>query len=352
MVIRFAKIYIVALLLVSCSGNTTNNNVRHYNLDDYQIVGSYDINTVGIINDAVIFEDYIILNSGDVNNHFHIIDSRTGRIYKSFGKQGRGPGEYIKIGRQLSISDSVLFFSDNATKELCAINLNKLLRNDNNFIIEKRKYPYTKDFRPSKFLVLKDYTICLGAIKDYRFGVIDNISGQVISHNNLYMPHSEFIDGIYVGSVYQSIMQSSASNGLFVISLLASDYFEIFRINKTQVECIFKSQNATMPKVHQKPKIGTNYSIDYEKSIAGNVNVAVTDKNIYFLNSNLSYSMYSAKGEAHEIKAFTWNGEQLAAYTLPFPVSRIFVDKCCLYCFRYDIEKVNIYRFDLREKLP
>ena len=102
-----------------------------------------------------------------------------------------------------------------------------------------------------------------------------------------------------------------------------------------------------MPQVHIKAKIGTEYTIDYDKSLAGNVNVTTTKDKIYFLYSDVSYSEYSEKDEANYIKVYDWNGKHLEDLVLPFAVSRIIATENLLYCIKQDVDKVVIYTFGL-----
>ena len=335
-----------ALLFVSCMNGGTNSNVKQYKLDNYQVLNEYDFDTIGTIRDAIIYQKNIIITADNSNSCFHIIDTGSGNLIKSWGHEGRGPGEYIRIGRQLSINDSSLYFSDNGRKTLHSIPIDVLLSSGNEQN-DGVNYPYTEVFRPTKFLALKDYVICLGAIKDMRFGLLDYKTGRIIPHDNYYMPHSEFIEGIYVGSVYQSIMQSNPLGNSFVISLLSSDYFEIFNIDNNHVHRVYEHKDATMPQVHIKAKIGTEYTIDYDKSLAGNVNVTTTKDKIYFLYSDVSYSEYSEKDEANYIKVYDWNGKHLEDLVLPFAVSRIIATENLLYCIKQDVDKVVIHTFGL-----
>ena len=346
MVIRLLTFLSITLYCVSCINSTTHNNVVQYSLENYQILNEYDIDRIGTVRDAILYQKYIILTTANSNSCFHIIDTDSGNLIKSWGHRGRGPGEYLSIGRQISVNDSSLFFSDNGRKKIYTIPINDLLSSDyeqNNGL----DYPYTIDFRPSKFLALNGNIVCLGAIKDMRFGLLDEKTGRIIPHDNYYMLHSEFIEGIYIGSVYQSIMQSNPLGDSFVISLLSSDYFEIFNISDNRVIRVYEHQNAIMPQVHIKSKLGTEYTIDYDNSIAGNVGVTTTNDKIYFLYSDTSYSEYSAKDEAKYIKVYNWKGEHIKDLILPFAVSRIIATDNLLYCIKQDMDRLIVYTFTL-----
>ena len=348
MVSRRLILISMTLLFVSCINNTTSDNVVRHTLVNYRPLNDYDIDRIGTIRDAVLFNNYIILTTANSNKCFHMIDTESGNLIKSWGHKGRGPGEFLSIGRQLSVNDSILYFSDNGRKKLHAIPIDTLL--SSGYVqSDGMDYPYTADFRPTKFLALNEHFVCLGAIKNMRFGWLDGDNGRIIPHDNYYMPHSEFIEGIYVGSVYQSIMQSNPSGNTFVISLLSSDYFEIFTIDNNHVYRVYENQNAFMPRVHRKAKTGTEYTIDYDSSIAGNVNVTTTKDKIYFLYSGVSYSEYAAKDEANYIKVYDWKGKHLEDLVLPFSVSRIIATDNMLYCIKQDVDKIIIYTFSLTD---
>lgn len=346
MVKRTHLIILASFLLMACHNNVSKDDAPCSQLTDYRIIAEYPCGQIGEIQDAMVYHNHLIVNTlGSASGkYFLLIDLESGNIVNSWGNKGRGPGEFINVGRQISIRDSTLFFSDNGAKKLVSLNMDEMLR-ERTGVMSSNEYPYTRDFRPAKFLAMKDVVICLGAIDKLRFGMLDRYQNRIIGHNNLYMPHSEDVDGIYVGSVYQSLMQSNPRDEFFVISLLASDFFEIFKLEGQQAQRVFVSGDATMPKMLFKPKMGTNYTIDYENSIAGNVGLAASVDRIFFLYSDASYAKYSEKGESDHIKCYSWTGEHLEDYTLPFPVSRIVSTENGLICFEEKEDKIVLCEF-------
>lgn len=352
MVKRTLLFILVSFLLMACHNNASKDNATCFQLTDYRIIAEYPCGQIGEIQDAIVYHNHLIVNTlGSASGkYFHLIDLESGNIVNSWGNKGRGPGEFINVGRQISIRDSLLFFSDNGAKKIVSLNMDEMLR-ERTETMSSNEYPYTRDFRPAKFLAMKDVVICLGAIDKLRFGILDRSQNRIIGHANLYMPHAEEVDGIYVGSVYQSLMQSNPRDELFVISLLASDYFEIFKLEGQLAQRIFVSGDATMPKMLLKPKMGTNYTIDYENSIAGNIGLATNEDRIFFLYSDASYAKYSEKGESDHIKCYSWTGEHTEDYTLPFPVSRIVTTENGLLCFVEKADKMVLCEFRFRSRV-
>ncbi|MBQ7811362.1 MAG: hypothetical protein IJ394_02255 [Bacteroidales bacterium] len=346
MVIRLTKIILVTLLLVSCVSNKTSSDVVCHELESYQVIGTYDVEELGTIIDVSLFQEYLIVNSINTDTYFHVIDSNTGEIVTDFGFEGRGPAEFINVGRQISICDSLLYISDNGQKKLYAININSALRSEP-AISWSMDYPYTRDFRPNKFMVMNDKTICLGAIKDFRFGVLNNTTGQIESHDIHYMPVEEGVEDIYIGSVYQSLFRANPQADTFVISLLASDYFEIYNISDNKVQCLFTSADSQIPQLHVKPRMGTKYAIDYDRSIAGNIDLTVNAERIFFLYSEEPYSKYAAMEETDNVRVYDWKGNHIENYKLPIPVSKIVATKDGLLGFKDIEDKIVICCFDI-----
>ncbi|MCM1176856.1 MAG: TolB-like 6-bladed beta-propeller domain-containing protein [Clostridium sp.] len=342
------RLLILALgfMSIACTSQTTGIEPMT-TIDDYGIVKEFPFETFGTISDMIVCNGQIVALSMNSENLFHVIEPENGNILCQWGKRGRGPNEYLNIANQLSCRDSLLYFADNIDKCIYELNLRKIVETGE-IDMERFTYPYTSDFRQNKFIRCHDDCFaCLGAIADMRLGIIDR-KGRILGHDVGYPEIDNRITGIFPGSVFQSLMRPQPNGSRFVVSLLSSDFFEIFELCGQEVHVVYRKEDSHMPKTHYKPKNGVNYTIDYDNSIAGILNIATTEDSIFFLYSGKTYSEVADAGnESDIILRFSWSGELMDRYKLPLAVSRIAARGETIYAIRHLDDSTCLYRMSI-----
>ncbi|WP_455665272.1 BF3164 family lipoprotein [Phocaeicola sp.] len=342
------KNVLLLFLIVLCS-SCYEKQVEIDSFDDVEEIITYDsiytdkAEPFGTITDMKIFNNILILEHMNDDFQYSFIDVIKKQILCRWGKIGEGPNEFIDFGSGFFIQDSCLMFSTFAKKEINYVPLKDILNNESSINIRKEKFPYNVDFRPRKICPVGDLKMTVGSFEHGLFGVLD--SENKIMEANFDFPFLyDEVQGIYKGSVFQSLVSSNGKNK-FVISILSSDIFQIFEILDSGIHKTYTSPFRHIPQIWEK---GGRYTIDYEKSIAGLMKMATSEKNICFTYSTQSYADASRIGKvSKEILSFDWTGKKVKKYILPFAVSSICLDNNYIYGIRCLGDETIIYRFKL-----
>lgn len=208
--------------------------------------------------------------------------------------------------------------------------------------VHKAPYPYTVNFRPTKMDIVKDKKIFLGAFKEGRFGVIDSTNTMVDCPAEYPFECGE-VTGIYRGNVFQGCIEANNKQGKFVIATYSSDIFEIYQVTDSAIQRLYVNKFCNAPKVRKK---GGQYVIDFNKSIVGLKNMAVSDDLICFTYSSaLESEANQSDKSSNEILCFDWNGKKVKKIILPISVNKFCMDDQYIYGVKYDEDETAIYRF-------
>jgi hypothetical protein len=238
-----------------------------------------------------------------------------------------------------------LVFLDAAKKEINYVPLSIILKQDSAAKIVKEPYPYTVDFRTGYLTLVGNKKIAVGSFKKGYFGILDS-ANNIVANPFDYPFICKEIDGIYKGSAFQLNIKSNEKQRKFVTSFLLSDIFEIYQVNDTNIVKTYSSSFNHVPQLWQNPRANNRYTIDYEKSIAGLMNMAVSEDFICFSYSSKSYTeSANSSHELNEILCFDWNGKKVKKYILPFPIYRFCIDNNYIYGVRALDDEMVIYRF-------
>lgn len=230
--------------LSGCANKDTNVNIDVFdvveNITSYDSIFSDKQSPLGPVTDLRINHNVLVLAHMNDEFHFSFIDVADKKLLCRWGTIGNGPEEFVDFGSDFYIRDSLLIFSTFAHKEINYVNLNDILNQRPAIGIRTEKYPYTVDFRPRKICPVNNKKIVVGSLKNSLFGIIDG-NGRIIEHAFDYPFSYEEIDGIFKGSVFQFFVAANSKENRFVLSILASDIFEIFQITGDKVSNVYIS---------------------------------------------------------------------------------------------------------------
>lgn len=340
--------YLLTFLLLTCI-SCKENDITSFDvvckIEKYDVLFSDKNEPWGLVTDLEIVDSVLLVKHANDKYHFSFIDvSKRNMLYR-WGRIGEGPGEFLDFGSGLMVQGAELMFVNSMQKELNYVSIANLLKkNEDSLIVKKESYPYTVDFRPFRIGLVGEKKIAVGAFKQGRFGVFDSLNNTVynISEDPFY--DSE-IQGLYRGVVFQSEIKTNDKQAKFVMSTFASDVFEIYNASSDSIYRTYISPFKNIPQTHKK---GDSYAIDYDQSIAGLSNLAVSDELICFTFSSQSYNE-AAKVDfaSNEILCFNWNGKKIKKYILPFAVAKFCIDKYYIYGVVYQNDETVVYRFKL-----
>lgn len=343
------KLLLIVLSIVFCiSCKQTTVNVDTFNkvieVSTLDSIYSDEEDELGIVTDIGIYDGILIAKHMLDEYNFSLIDLASGKLLQRWGKKGDGPDEYLDFGSNFAIQDSLLVFSEGMKKKIHYVSIPNILKNNDSVNVAQVFYPYTVDFRPTRFGFLDAYKLAVGSFKEGRFGVLDS-NDSIMNVASDYPFSYEEIEGIYRGNVFQSDIKANDKQRKFVISTFASDVFEIYQLSDNCIHRTFVSPYVNVPQIKQK---GGRFAVDYDKSTAGLMKMAVSDDLICFTYSSLSYTEAAAMDMAsREILCFNWKGEKVKKYILPFPIANLGIDEHYIYVVRYQDDRMIIYRFSL-----
>lgn len=299
---------------------------------------------LGQVSDMLMYDNKIVVKQNSGSNIFLFLDGNTGQLLQRWGEVGQGPGEYSSISNRFTIVDSSLVFLDNQRKEINYVSIPDILFDNNRVFVKKENYPYTVNFRPKQISILDSSKIFIGSFDKGRFGLL-NSRGDIDSCLFDYPFNYEQVKGIYRGSIFQSDIKNSQKQGKFVISTFCSDIFEIYELKNNIIKRVFLSPFNNKPIIWKKRN---RFTIDYKQSIAGFMDMSVSDDFIFLSYSKLNYEEAAAsRKEPNIILCFNWNGEKVKKYVLPFSIDDFCVDESHIYVLTSDINKTSIYKVDL-----
>lgn len=336
---------ICSMLLWSCTEKQEvfNDFPKVVELTEYENIYSdkeYAINTV---TDMTVYNNILIAKHMNDEYAFSFIDLETQNVCR-WGEIGQGNGEFLDFGLEFSVRKDSLLFTELFQRSNNKVSINEILSNQKDIFIRRDSFPYTKDFRPSRFAYLGDVKIALGSFVGSRLGLLDG-TNQIINSNVEYPFQCEEIPPLYRGSVYQGSLRSNEKRHRFVISTFSSDIFEIYQLADGIVKPIFVYPFNELPPFKQR---GDRYGIDNQKSIAGITYMATNDEYICFKFSSGNRLEDMKRGfESNEILCFDWDGNKVKKLTLPFAVGVFCLDKEYLYAVRSFNDENTIYRFKI-----
>lgn len=341
-------LFIVLLIALCSSCNKSNTSIDSFDvvtiITDYDSVYSDKGEPLGRITDLEIIDNVLIAKHSNDAYYFSFIDVNSRKMLRRWGSKGEGPNEYIQLATGFAVAESRLVFLESAKKEINYVSIADILKGNDTPNITKETYPYTVDFRPMHLGIVNDKKIFLGLFKEGRFGTIDS-ENAIIDCSFDYPFKNDEVKGLHRGIVFQSNVRSNNKQNKMVISTIASDVFEIYQASDSGFNRTYVSPFNHPPEIQ---KVNESYALDYHNSMAGLLQMGVSEDLICFTYSSESYDKISrSESASNEILSFNWHGDKRIKYILPFPISSFCIDKHHLYGVRYCGDEMVIYRFKL-----
>lgn len=339
-------IILLVSICTSCKESAIDTFDEVLNIEEYEVICTDKVNPWGPVTDIEVIDNMIVMKHANDKCNFTFVDIANKEVMSRWGEVGEGPGEYLDFGTGFMIINSQLVFLDRMKKQINYVPITEILKGINgDFLnVTRETYPYIVDFRPFRINIVGNQKIVLGALKNGRFGVLDSLNNILPSNTEDPFDNNE-IQGIYRGAVFQSEMKVNNKQKKFVIATFASDVFEIYQLSADSIYRTYMSPFKNIPKIWMK---GGRYAINYDRSIGGLRNLAVSDELICFTYSTQTYNEVAKIDFASdEILCFDWNGKKIRKYILPFLVAKFCIDKNYIYGVSYQNEETVVYRFKL-----
>ena len=309
-------ILILLSLLPSCSCDRQNDigklSANHIVVCDTLAVIGGDVRVQDIcVDDSLI----VLLTSG--NPMLFVMNKNTGNIEMKTGFIGHASNEYLMTPHAINIRNHEVQFLDRASKKMCYVSLIDSHRE------RKRSVPYTAGFRPAKAVDINGDLVCVGSFSQGRLGYIN--ADNIVSIPEYEYPYDTGdVEGIYRGSIYQSVIRAPGTCNRCLVYSLASDSFEIYESESGAIKRLYASPVKSAPVV---VKYGSRISVDHNRSTAGILHAAVTDSSIFMMFSSLSYNEAAKSGfKGDRITEVGWDGTRKSDYTLPVAASSFCAD--------------------------
>lgn len=343
------KKHFIYLFIVVCSACRESHTTID-SFDTVEKVASYDSlysdknEPFGMITNLEIVDGILITEHMNDEYNYSFIDVDNGKLLRRWGRIGDAPGEYLDFGSDFTVSKSQLVFLSKMKKEINFVPISELLENKDTLRTTEEAYPYTVDFRPGRFVLVNNRKIFLGSFKQGRLGLL-NSANEIEACLFDYPFDCGEVSGIYRGSVFQGKMKSNSKQGKFVVLTFSSDIFEIYTVGESGLNRTYVSPFKHIPQVWKK---ADRYTINDDESIAGLMNIAVSDEFICFTYSAQSYNeIVSLNKGSNEVLCFDWEGKKIKKYILPFPIHNLCLDENYIYGVRNDMDDTVIYRFKI-----
>ncbi len=350
--LKLLLIIVIVVSAVSCrsAGMAYDDFPAVIEVRDCSEVCSDDASDISLnVSDIEISNGVIALKLSEESPYlFAFVDAGDGHVLGKYGRRGRGPNEYTSVGSGFSLMYPWLVFADMSSCELNYVNVEDIVSGAREVEVRKESFPYTSRFRPRHIVPVGRIKAASGVFASGSIGILDE-NNEIADFKCGYPFDCEQIDEIYRGTVFQSKVKSCGTSNRFVNHFLTSDIFEVYSVSDTEVTRVAVNDFEHVPQLKVKPRPGVLYAIDYENSIAGLMNMAVSDSLICFTYSSRDYASVAGEGcMSCEIRCFDWNGNKVVKYLLPIPVGDFCIDGEFIYGVAILDERTVIYKFPMQ----
>ncbi len=232
---------------------------------DYNLICSDEDAPWGAIMNMEIVDSILVLQHAMDEYAFSFINVNNGELLSQWGHTGEGPEEFIDFGSGFEIVDSRIVFLDRMKKERISVSISDILSKKEHPDITRETYPYNVDFRVLEINAVGNKKIVTGGFKEGYWGVLDS-QNHIIPHVAELPFDAGEVSGLEKGTVFGGILKANSKQSKFVLSIRASDVFEIYRVSDDGINRVYVSPFKHIPKTWKK---GGGYAIDYNQSIGG-----------------------------------------------------------------------------------
>ena len=339
-------VLLLPIILVACKNRTESAKgfKEVIELTDYQqIYSDAEQLPLGEVSSMLVYENTLVTKHVRDEFTFSFFNTTNGELICRWGKKGNGVGEFISFGVNLQIIDDQLTFAESMSKTFNLVSMTDILGDSTKVDIRTQPYPYTGEFRGNKFAFLNGMKVVMGFFEQGRLGLLSK-ENDVLGTFGDYPFHYDEITGIHRGITFQGDIGVNSKENKCAVSIYNSDIFEIYQLKGKELNPIFVSSIENKPAI--KEISGGLFSVNRNQSIAGYLEMAVSDELIAFLYSPLFAADAKSK-QSNEIHCFNWKGEKLMKYILPFPISNFCFNNEYLFAVRYLDDDIEIYRFKI-----
>lgn len=291
---------LLCLCFISCGGGSRQGKVKQIDAPTkgnvlYSFDGSIDVLNLYVCDSNLVAFTY-------QEPFFSIISIKDKELINSFGRKGRAKGEFPNVPQGVNLREGSLQFFNYPTKSLFFLSIP-------DGSMKSCQIPYNVDFRPTRVVEVEGKRITTGAFENGSVAYVDADQHIVIGEDFPF--DTAPLSGIYRGAMVQSGIFAAPDIPMVLIITLASDCFEIYKIDSDGFQRTFVND-------FKNPPVIKNRMLDFRESVAGYIRCYVDNDYIYLMHSEGSYLDASNEGLfSSEIHQYDWEGNLNQIIQLP-----------------------------------
>jgi hypothetical protein len=278
--------------------------------------------------------------------YFTLVDIKNHLVIRRFGKEGKGPNEFLQpLDLHLNKNSGLLTTFAAGNQSVVSICLDSLILQGNFIVDQMNMLSHGLFTRGIRLNGNNPIYVGIGLFENAKYRIL-NASDEnvVIDLGNIYNPPNQNYDNTILGMVFQGRLKAHPNEEKFVYCSSANDLLEIIDLKLQEVSERFESYY---------PKFSVhNGRMRFEKdNKTGYMDVAETKEYIYCLYSGRSDNEYSGLSlKANNIYVFDWNLNPIICYELDYEITAIKVteDDQKLYSFALNKDDImTLIQWDL-----
>lgn len=329
--------FIVIIITVSCSSSADEvkmpidptqlfnhqEELKHtrFEIDGMVIAAPQQllvVDTLLIINNQ--FED-------ENETYFYgVFNRNSGLFYQLFGREGRGPDEFLDNSYMFRAPNSSnnIIINNRRLFSVSEISLEKVLSNLSRITVDKIDELNTSYSLVSK--ISDDLLFGTGFFSDGRFALSDT-TGDLINMSLNYPFEGEFddISKRDLGMVFQSSFSLHPTKPFIAVANFTAGNLDILQAENKMIEEI--SQIHSYPPKFENQSSGTQISVTFDAdNKRGYYDIDVTEEYIYTLYSGRDRTATN-QSTGNKIFVFDWDGNPIKQLNLDVEVSKLAVSQ-------------------------
>lgn len=287
-----------------------------------QIVNQAEV--IGSPGDLAIIGSYLVLLDGFAGPSFHVFRISDGKLLKSLGRKGQGPGEFIGPASidPAPNTESKFWIFDITVCRLTHVNLDDVLADERD--LGKRVLLLVSPGAPTHPIwINENLTISPGFFVQGRFGHY-GADGEILRTVGDTPPGDDRIPAVVRQHAYTGTFQPNAQRTLFALATRYADRIEIYAADGTLI-AVAQRPVGFEPVYELAERSGRPVLGGRSDTRFGYIDVTTTDGRIFAVFSGRT----RGEGEANfgnVVHVFDWNGCLLEVLELDSKVVDIAVD--------------------------